>query len=804
MRLFILKFVICFLLLTGITANVSAQWLKQQQLTQNIYLHNLAHPSPSLFVHFDKTIYTNNETVWFTGYLLKCSIKDLSAHQVMSVALVRDIDSNIVKQAKYVMDSGFSYGTMILPDTMTTGNYHFQVTTNRVSKEIPEVVYLQPIIIKTNIELPFSASLKLIDKGTEADKSRHLLLSVTSTDARLLPKPAEVTYKYGNIYKKAKTNASGELVFTLKEEANFKDPNIYAKIKYGKDSTFINLPLLVSLKRATVNFYPEGGNLINAIPGYVAWEVRDEQAGMVSLKAQLYKDDEIIDTIETNSYGIGKFILIPQMNSKYKVRLLHSGFADSTYYLPEVTGNGISLMVKKAVEKDTVSFILRTTQSQKISVRIHDFKDTYIYNELVLNARLGLKIPLENIPKGLQTITISDSLGRPLAERMFFAHYDPESKLSISTDKESYGQRQKVILKLKLSRQDTLGIVSVACVQNNRLSSKLTTDIESYVYLNQELDALPLSAMSRKYSDKDYIEDILMVKGWRRYTWKDMMEVKPADTLKRYDSLQVRLVINRFGKSIKKPVNIGFIKDTALSFKTSDQLGGMLLDRDELSIESDKKIMAFVSGKNQLGYAIKEVDPYIDLNKKYLKTLTTDELPFPSAVVNNNELSLKNNEKAISLKEVKITSSIDRNINFKSGPNACGDYVCVFNILNCQNHRGDFRNTQPVPGQKYRDGQTGGSTVYRNCENAEFESNVISVIPGIYTKKEFYVNDFSQPLEPAFVSTIYWNHSVIVNNKDQDIEFYTSDITGKFKVVVQGVSNNGLIYGEDYFEVKTK
>lgn len=804
MRLFILNFIICFLQLTGIKTTVSAQWLSQQQLTQNIYLHNLAYPSASLFVHFDKTIYTNNETVWFTGYLLKYSIKDLSANKVMSVALVRDIDSSIVKQDRYTMENGFSYGSMTLPDTMITGNYHFQVTTNRVSKEIPEIVYLQPIVIKTKIELPFNASLRLIDKTNHADKSRQVLLSVTSTDARLLPKPAEISYKYGNIYKRSKTNSSGELVFTLEEQANLKDPNIYAKIKYGKDSTFINLPLPVSFIKATLKFYPEGGNLISEVPGYVAWEIRDGQAGAVAAKAELYKDDVIIDTIQTNSYGIGKFILVPQKNSRYKVRLLHSGFADSTYYLPEVSQNGVSLMVKKAVEKDTLSLVLRTVQPQKISVRIHDFKDTYIYNELFLRSRLNLKVPLESIPKGLQTITISDSLGRPLAERMFFAHYDPESKLSVSTNSDSYNQRQKVSLKLKLSKQDTLGIVSIACVQNNRLPSKLTTDIESYLYLNLELNALPLSVMNRRYSDKDYIEDMLMVRGWRRYTWNDMMTVKASDTLKRYDSLQVGLVISRFGKRLKKPVSVGFIKDGSISFKTSDAAGGVALDREELIIEPDKKIMAFISGQNQAGYAIKETDPYINLNKKYLKMLFADEIPLPSAVLNNSELSLNNKEKAISLKEVKITSRIDKNINFKSGPNACGDYVCAYNILNCLNHTGDFRNTQPVAGKQYRDGRTGGLTFYQKCENATFESNVIFVIPGIYARKEFYMNDYSQPLEPAFVSTIYWNHSVLVTNKEQEIIFYTSDITGSFKVVVQGVSNNDLIYAEHYFDVKAK
>lgn len=248
---------------------VEAQWVNQQQLTQNIYLHNLAHPSPAIFVHFDKTIYTNNETVWFTGYLLKCSMKELAENQVLSVALVRDIDSTIVKQDKYAIENGFSYGSMVLPDTMITGNYHFQVTTNRVRKGIPEAVFIQPVIIKTNIEPAFNASFRFLESNQKS-RSKTLVLSVTSRDFRFLPKPAEIVYKYGKVIRKAKTNASGEVIFSLDEQPDLADPNVYAKIKYKKDSSFINMPFPVTKRKATVRFYPEGGNMIESLPGYIA------------------------------------------------------------------------------------------------------------------------------------------------------------------------------------------------------------------------------------------------------------------------------------------------------------------------------------------------------------------------------------------------------------------------------------------------------------------------------------------------------------------------------------------------------
>ena len=65
------------------------------------------------------------------------------------------------------------------------------------------------------------------------------------------------------------------------------------------------------------------------------------------------------------------------------------------------------------------------------------------------------------------------------------------------------------------------------------------------------------------------------------------------------------------------------------------------------------------------------------------------------------------------------------------------------------------------------------------------------------------MNEYQDKLEPAFVSTLYWNHGVLLNSKDQEFTFYTGDITGKFRIVVQGMSNTDLIYGQQFFEVKS-
>ncbi|MNL35233.1 hypothetical protein D3C87_1572490 [compost metagenome] len=80
----------------------------------------------------------------------------------------------------------------------------------------------------------------------------------------------------------------------------------------------------------------------------------------------------------------------------------------------------------------------------------------------------------------------------------------------------------------------------------------------------------------------------------------------------------------------------------------------------------------------------------------------------------------------------------------------------------------------------------------------------MAIMDGVYGKKEFYFNDYADPIEPAFVSTIYWQNGILLGKGEKEMNFYTSDITGKFKVIIQGLSTNDVLYGDCSFEVKGK
>jgi hypothetical protein len=168
-----------------------------------------------------------------------------------------------------------------------------------------------------------------------------------------------------------------------------------------------------------------------------------------------------------------------------------------------------------------------------------------------------------------------------------------------------------------------------------------------------------------------------------------------------------------------------------------------------------------------------------------------------------NYIQVPDNEHAVNLKEVKITASNDNTFYGVKGANSCGDYVCKYGILNCSNHPTDPDNRPAVSGEEYFiNSFHREKKIYTGCGVGE-SKNVLK-FKGIYEGQEFYPADYSQinPSAPEYISTLYWKHQLKVSStKDTEFSFYTSDITGRFKIVIQDVTGNDVTYGEKIFNV---
>lgn len=813
---------LCSVLLSTNTYGQAGK-VDEATLLQKIALYSKTHPSTCLFVHTDKTVYTNNEEIWFSAYLLKASFQELKEHTVLSVALIGESDRKIYLQEKYIMEQGLSSGSLTLPDTIPPGNYQLTASTNVTGKNNNSLaVFCQPVTIKSVSEQRFIASLTLLDTAAANGAVRvKVEVEIKNPDKK---QKASIAYQVGTGAKNTHILNENSYVITVPAEAlNQPAPVLLTSVSYNSSAQYLSIKLPENTPESlSVRFFPEGGNLVADLSSTIGWEAKTSKNRPAEVRGVLYRDGLAIDTIGTKSNGAGTFKLQPDGKSRYSLKIAANPYQkeEKSYPLPETVNEGLSMHLGDAVINDTLRMNLYSTQVRVVQILVHNYREAFAYLKVKVQPsgrRLAIAIP--SIIKGLATVTILDQENRPLAERLIFARYDQKITVKASFDKPAYAKRDSVAVVLKLTDHKgnpVQGILSVAAVQDNRLERSKARDIETYGYLESELGALPLHYAGRGIEDKAYLEDMLLIKGWRRYTWQNLLGSTEKDTIIQNTPFAINGRVRYHTKPLKKPVALTVFNGSSVNLVTTGADGGFNLKRDELLTSGGQQLLISVNKNNQYGYAIEVDEPFLKTNQKLADGL---EILNPGTVQlrqSTGDLELKGMQQAIALKAVVVSAQKSDNALYaatiRSVTNACGDYVCVAGTLNCPVHPGDPRNIKPIKGKVYgllslsedrRYMRNEGSRMYWGCVGDEEKEQRLT-IKGIYASREFYgvSKELADAPEPKFLSTLFWKPDLVFKDGEAKLSFYTGDISGKFRLVVQGVEENDLIYGEAAFNVK--
>ncbi|WP_147273584.1 hypothetical protein [Pedobacter chinensis] len=755
----------------------------------------------TLFVHFDKNIYSNNDQVWFTGYLLK-TITNLNNYHTLYVSLVNNKDSTVVLQDKFLIDSGFSFGNLTLPDSLPGGSYRFVVSTNIKVKGEIDGEFIQPILIKSTTKNPLIANVSIFKSYDEQTKNGTALLKILTSDNRFVEN-AEIKYTIGRnkIMRSgsAKSSVIGELMIDFPADKIEPENNLLTiSIKKDNQLRYIKYDLpIFKPKKYKVNFYPESGYLVNGLNGKVGFEVKDLENNVIKLRAVLYQGNNVIDTISSNTVGLGSFHIKPNIDKKYTIKLLTADQEEYWFELPEILKNGVTINAKDVVADNDLRVQLQSNINTKVYAIVHDYLNVSLQSEFDLKQMSiqNVKFNLDSVPIGLNTLTILDSSFKPVAERIFFAHYDQLNQLQILTDKEEYNTRDSVQLSLKVASGISAsfqGLVSIACVQTNRFSTANNINIVDYSLLEKELVKLPVNPMGLKISDRDFLNDVLLIKGWRKYKWP---LIKQNDLKNRISSAEVTGQILKGKKKPGEPITINAITQNTIHSVTSDDSGSFNIPFESLITTDKDQIWLNLGVKNPANYTLTINDPVNEIKKQLQKQHYETEITRSMIVIDHQNISAPG---GINLKEVTIKGGQD---NFTFVSNKCGDYVCPYNILNCPNHQFNSTNKPPIEGKSYSNGR-GGTIVYGGCRDQGNKSNIY-MLKGINLPKEFYVSDIKNKNEPINFATVYWNYQKQLNNEGEaNVTFNTGDLTGSFKIIIQGVTRNGVVYGEKYISIK--
>ncbi len=781
--------------------NTSAQ-INIDTLKAKAALYAQTTSSDLLFIHTDKTLYTNNEQIWFAAYLINNGNAKINDHSILSISLMREDDKKIFTEQQHVMLNGLSDGSIIIPENIPPGNYLFNACTNVLNQQgKPIAVFSRPLTIKSVSQSRFKATLTLLD-SVITNGTIRASVNVEIKDEKRKGKPT-ITYSITNGKKQKTTlrdDQSSTVISVPATQLNTLEPVLLTEIAYNFDTVFLSVKLpALQPKGLNVRFFPEGGNLINGAETVIGIESITSTGLPIAISGVLYRNNQPVKTINTNAYGAGRFSIKPTLTDTYTFRCKANNYLekDTTYQLPAAIEDGIALHLTNAVVNDTLTLALYSKTSKKAYVLLHNYKETF---EL-LNVDAGpagnkISIAINQLPRGLSTITLLDEQYRPLAERIFFAHYDKKINATININKNNFSTRDSAAAVIKLSDyndQPLQGTLSVAVVQESRLESAKQRDIESNTFLNYNLGELPSDPTGLGFRNKTYLEDILLIKGWRRYTWQHLMKSKATGFVVNNQQPQYNGNVLRRTKPINEKVRLLVLKNSTFDTLTTASDGSFTLNSKFLVINEGKKVRLWAKEMDEKGYTITLNNPFKSINRELADGVYIPPRGIAQPFESSADHELKDIQKNIILKAVEIKGKKN------NGPmyglrNECGDYVCEAGYLNCPYHPPSKSKVYaPVKGQAIQGG------VYQGCTSTGQE------VLAIYNGREFYGLNRSKDglLEKQYLSTIFWKANITTNeNGEARLSFFTADITGNFKVIVQGLTSNLPVYAEADLTVK--
>jgi hypothetical protein len=282
--------------------------------------------------------------------------------------------------------------------------------------------------------------------------------------------------------------------------------------------------------RPELAFFPEGGNLVAGLPSRIAFLVTDANGHGMPAKGFLANaGGKTVLTFETEHDGMGSFHFIPEAGEVYTARL--AGI-DSFFVFPGAYPEGVVMEARCTEDNLRITCKHNLTASPtRFFLAIHQEGTSFFHAALELKeAVVVADIPAEKLPAGIFTVTLYDHSFHAWRERSLFVNYPEQLHLQAVTDKESYGNRAKVTLRIKVTDSSGIpcaGDFSLAVVRVKSDDTQTRHNFYTDFFLQSELRGR-IDRPASYFADRDlrWMNLLMLTHGWRRFPWEEMAKEK--------------------------------------------------------------------------------------------------------------------------------------------------------------------------------------------------------------------------------------------------------------------------------------
>jgi uncharacterized protein YfaS (alpha-2-macroglobulin family) len=322
----------------------------------------------------------------------------------------------------------------------------------------------------------------------------------------------------------------------------------------------------IVLQTVDLTVYPEGGELVAGLASRVYVEARTPTKKPADFAGVIVDETgKEVARIRSEHEGRGRCEFTPAKEGRYVLKITEPAGIKTQFPLPEVKGSGAAVRSMKDVfaKKEPISVQIAATSGDMVATLSR--RESVIARQAVPAGVEAKQVTFDapDSADGVLTVTVWDSAGQPLAERLIFRQPARSVRVVLTPDAKTYSPGGKAKLNIKtLDEQGTptSAVVGLTVTDDSVLEMidkrEQSPRLPVMVLLESEVREL---ADAHVYFDAKNEKSTLAVdlllgtQGWRRFAlvnWQKFVE-QHQDQAKRvlalYAPQPVRDSSDRFG-----------------------------------------------------------------------------------------------------------------------------------------------------------------------------------------------------------------------------------------------------------------
>ncbi len=348
-------------------------------------------------------------------------------------------------------------------------------------------------------------------------------------------------------YTKYMLNFDDDIIFSRllpvfdkpKEEGDFEEKKM---LKYGMFGPGGRYPTKRGKpekgKAVNLRFFPEGGNLVQGIASRLAFEVTDAIGNPIDITGIVVDEKkQELCSFATLHEGRGVFPYTPGAD-KRKAIVEYSG-KKYQFDLPPGLSHGVVMEVDNLAYTDSMGITLRKNSNTPVEILgmviLNGGKLRYYCLANIADDEICFKIGKVQLPSGVSQVVLFNRNGEILCDRLVFTSKGNQLDIKAKTNKPAYQPYELVDMEISVADKEANPVCTTfsLSVRDGANEVDYQHDILTDLLLMSEIKGYVRNP-SYYFEDNDNarqaaLDLLLMVQGWRRYSWKQMAGVEPFE-----------------------------------------------------------------------------------------------------------------------------------------------------------------------------------------------------------------------------------------------------------------------------------